>query len=174
MQIRCVLISHDDINQLISIVNNELSNRSTWFKVNKLSLNIDKTNYMIFKNRHSNRNYNDIHIFIDNSELSKVSHTKFLGVIIDESLTWKSHNSHVSNIVSKHCGILFRLKHVLPCTTLFSLYNTLVLPHLHYSNIVWADSNNCNLNSILVKQKCIIRLCTNSAWLRTYLLFSHS
>ena len=60
---------------------------------------------MIFKNRHSNRNYNDIqadiHIFIDNSELSKVSHTKFLGVIIDESLTWKSHNSHVTNIVSK-------------------------------------------------------------------------
>ena len=63
---------------------------------------------MIFKNPHSNRNYNDIqadiHIFIDNSELSKVSqlsHTKFLGVIIDESLTWKSHNSHVTNIVSK-------------------------------------------------------------------------
>ena len=50
-------------------------------------------------------------------------------------------------------------------TTLFSLYNTLVLPHLHYCNIVWADSNNCNLNSILVKQKRIIRLCTNSAWL---------
>ena len=59
----------------------------SWFKVNKLSLNIDKTNYMIFKNRHSNRNYKDIHIFIDNSELSKVSHTKFLGVIIHESLT---------------------------------------------------------------------------------------
>ena len=65
-----VLISHDDIDQLISIVNNELSNLSTWFKVNKLSLNINKTNYMIFKNRHSNRNYNDIHIFTDKSELS--------------------------------------------------------------------------------------------------------
>ena len=160
-----VLISHDDIDQLISIVNNELSNLSTWFKVNKLSLNVNKTNYIIFKNRHSNRNYNDIHIFIDNSDFSKVSHTKFLGVIIDESLTWKSHNSHVTNIVSKYSGILFRLKHVLPCTTLFSLYNTLVLPHLHYCNIVWADSNNCNLNSILVKQKRIIRLCTNFAWL---------
>ena len=66
---------------------------------------------MIFKNRHSNRNYNDIHIFIDNSELSKVSHTKFLGVIIDESLTWKSHILiHVTYIVSKYSGILFWLK----------------------------------------------------------------
>ena len=120
---------------------------------------------MIFKNRHSNRVYDNTHIFIDGTELTKVSHTKFLGVFIDESFTWEKHNSYVTNIVSKYSGILFRLKQLLPCTTLFSLYNTLVLPHLYYCNIIWADSNNCNLNSILVKQKRIVRLCTNSSWL---------
>ena len=122
----------------------------------KLSLNVSKTNYMIFKNRHSNRIYDNTHIFIDGTELTKVSHTKFLGVFIDESFTWEKHNSYVTNIVSKYSGILFRLKQLLQCTTLFSLYNTLVLPHLYYCNIIWADSNNCNLNSILVKQKRIV------------------
>ncbi len=54
---------------------------------------------MIFKNRHSNRLYNsDIHIFIDDTELSKVSHAKFLGVILDELLTWQNHYSYVTNM----------------------------------------------------------------------------
>ena len=160
-----VIMSHHDLDQLIISIDNELSNLSLWFKANKLSLNVSKSIYMFFKNRHSNRIYDNTHIFIDGTELTKVSHTKFLGVLIDESLTWEKHNSYVTNIVSKYSGILFCLKQLLPRSTLFSLYNTLVLPHLYYCNIIWVDSNNCNLNSILVKQKRIVRLCTNSSWL---------
>ena len=50
-----VIMSHHDLDQLISSIDIELSNLSLWFEVNKLSLNVSKTNYMIFKNRHSNR-----------------------------------------------------------------------------------------------------------------------
>ena len=50
------------------------------------------------------------------------------------------------NIVSKYCGILYRLKRVLPSDTLFSLYNTLIFPHLSYCNLIWADSSNTNLH----------------------------
>ena len=60
---------------------------------------------------------------------------------------------------------MYRLRDVLPSKTLFSLYNTLVLPHLFYCNLIWADSNNTNLNSIHIKQKRIVRLCSNSHWL---------
>ncbi len=68
-------------------------NISTWFKANKLSLNVQKIDYIIFKNRHSYRMYNNIHIFIDGVELDQVSYNnKFLGVIIDKSLTWNDHN----------------------------------------------------------------------------------
>ena len=123
-----VIMSNSNLDHLIASINTEMSKISLWFKVNKLSLNVDKTNYVIFKNRHSNRLYNDIHIFIDGIEIKNVPCTKFLGVYVDECLTWQSHNTYVTNII-------------------------------------WADSNNCNLNKILVKQKRIVRLCTNSAWL---------
>ena len=159
-----IIVSNPNLNDLITNVNNELYNISTWFKVNKLSLNIDKTNYMIFKNRHSNRVYNDLNICIDGIKISKVTFTKFLGVIIDDSLTWSNHTTHVLNIISKYSGILFRLKDILSGNTLFSLYNTLVLPHLMYCNLAWADSNNTKLQSIHLKQKRIIRLCSNSHW----------
>ena len=159
------IVSNDNLNDLIHSVNNELHKICTWFKANKLSLNTDKTNYMMFKNRHSNRKYPDLNICIDGTMISKVSHTKFLGIIFDDTLTWSKHTSHITNIVSKYSGILFRLKHILPCKTLFSLYNTLVLPHLHYCSLIWADSNNTNLVTIHIKQKRIIRLCSNSHWL---------
>ena len=88
---------------------------------NKLSPNIHKTNYMIFKNRHSYLTYPDLnYLFIEGIKLSKVSHTKFLGIIINESLTWSNHTTHVANIVSKYSGIMFCLKQIFPCETLFS------------------------------------------------------
>ena len=146
-------------------VNTNLTHLSVWFKANKLSLNIDKTNYIVFKNRHSNRVYNDLNICIDNVRITRVTHTKFLGVIVDESLTWSKHTSNVVNTLSKYCGIFYRLKSVLPSSALFSLYNTLVLPHIMYCNLIWADNNNSNLHLVHLKQKRLIRLCTNSHWL---------
>ena len=160
-----LLAADDNIHDLINTVNSELLNVSTWLNANKLSLNVDKTICMHFKNRYDSRKhiYNDI--LINNRPIMKVSNTKFLGIIIDESLTWKDHNTYITNMVSKYTGILFRLKHTLPYHVLFSLYNSLVLPHINYCNLVWADFNNCNLNSIHVKQKKIIRLCSNSHYL---------
>ena len=160
-----VIVSHANLHDLITTVNHELDKLSVWFKANKLSLNIDKSNYIMFKNRHSNRVYNDMNICIDGLKISRVSCTKFLGVLLDECLTWSKHTTNVTNTLSKYCGILYRLKDILPQKTLFSLYNTLVLPHLTYCNLIWADSNNSNLNSIHIKQKRIMRICSNSHWL---------
>ena len=162
-----LLISHNNLTDLIESTNAELIKISSWLKANKLSLNIGKTTFMLFKNRHNTRlTYpNNIMVNIDNIPISRVSHTKFLGVLLDDNLTWNQHNRHITSIVSKYSGILFRLKQTLPPTTLFSLYTTLVLPHIQYCNIIWADNNNCNLHTIHLKQKKIVRLCTNSHYI---------
>ena len=95
-----------------------------------------------------------------------VSTTKFLGVHLDDSFTWRDHNSYVTNIVSKYTGILYRLKHVLSskCFYLHCIQHWYCLTY-KYCNIIWADNNNSNLNAIHVKQKKIVRLCTNSHYL---------
>ena len=72
-------------------------------KPNKLSCNNAKTNYMYFKNRHNTKlMVEEPNIFMDGTPIyTKVSYTKFLGVLIDDRLTWNKHNTNVSNIVSK-------------------------------------------------------------------------
>ena len=135
-----VLFSHRDPSQLEKVINHELKTISNWFKFNKLSLNIDKTNFMIFKIRHSNKPDLNFKIEIDDKNIEKVDVTKFLGILIDENLAWKSHTSHISKIVSKYNGMIRKIRSYLcPCLkqdSRHSLYDTLVLPYLSYCTLV--------------------------------------
>lgn len=160
-----ILYSHKDPKCLEIELNKELIKISNWFKLNKLSLNIKKTNYMFFKNKHNNKPSINLKIIIDNNELTKVHNTKFLGVLIDDDLSWKSHTIHVSKIVAKYNGIIRKVRPFIPQESLVTLYNTLVLPYLTYCAIIWTDKNNSNLDSLFLVQKRLIRTCTNSLWL---------
>ena len=134
-----ILFSHRDPEKLEKFINNELKKISNWFKFNKLSLNIDKTNFMIFKNKHSDKPDLNFKIEIDDKNIDKVEVTKFLGILIDNNLSWKSHTSHISKIVSKYNGIIRKIRPYLHQDSLLSLYNTLVLPYLSYCTLAWGD-----------------------------------
>src|SRR6218665_868254 len=108
---------------LFQIMNEELSKLSGWFQVNKLSLNISKSNYIIFRSKKSKNLVSpNQSLLIDNIQLTRVDKVKFLGVIIDEHLTWKPHNDHVKSKVNKIVGIIYRLKGSLPNYSLKLLY----------------------------------------------------
>ena len=93
---------HKNVDTLISILNKELDKVSNWLKVNKLSLNIKKTHFILFHNKQKLIN-TKINLKIDNSEIEQAFATKFLGVIINENLTW---SDHVYVLLNKQVRIL--------------------------------------------------------------------
>src|SRR6218665_2562035 len=127
---------------LFQIMNEELSKLSRWFQVNKVSLNITKSNYMIFKsNKFHKLDFSNLNLLIDNTQLARVSKVKFLAAIIDEHLTWKPHIEHVKSKVTKIVGVMCRLKGYLPKHSLKLLYTALLSPYLHYCTVVWAGGS---------------------------------
>ena len=72
------LYSGDDFCELCEIIFLELEKLSIWFAIKKLSLNVEKTNFMIFAN--CNNNYDNLHLCIKDEQIKRVHHTKFLGV----------------------------------------------------------------------------------------------
>ena len=76
-------------------MNNELHNFDLWLKSNKLSVNVEKTKYVIFKTSKKKINHNFL-LHYENEILHQVNSIKFLGVYIDQNLTWKDHINHVS------------------------------------------------------------------------------
>ena len=144
------------LNQLFTITNNELTKLSVWFKANKLSLNISKTNYMLFSNRKYIKS-DAIDLKIDESIINRVSECKFLGTIIDENLTWKPHINLITNKISKNVGIMFKVGQFLSKVTIKTLYCSLVYPYNHYCNIIWANNFSTRLSRIVTLQKRAVR-----------------
>ena len=146
-----------------NIVNNELKEVSNWFKANKLSINASKTNFMILGTSFmTSKIQSDLKISLNNTQLDRVTSTKFLGIIVDENLTWKNHINCTSKTISRNIGVINKLKHFIPYSILRTLYCTLILPYLNYGVVIWGKTCKSYLDKIVKLQKWAIRSITNS------------
>ena len=157
-----IFFTDNNLDNMFKVVNEELSKLSDWFFANKLSLNVTKSSYILFGNKKLYKSHLNLTVKLNDVVLERVQNTKFLGVFIDEHLTWKCHISYVSGKVSRSIGIINKLKNKLPQTTLLCLYDTLVQSHFNYCNIVWGATYPSRLNPLLKLQKRALRVITLS------------
>ena len=85
----------------MEVVNLELKKITCWFYTNKLSINVKKSNFIIFRPR-QNRQTLDVTFNISNYSFDRVKEATFLGIILDEHLTWKSHTAISNNVVGEN------------------------------------------------------------------------
>ena len=109
-----------NLHDIVCQINQEIKIIYSWVKANKLSLNIDKTNFMLFTPKRFSRAMDAL--LIDGKRIMEVSETKFLGVIIDNKLNWKPHIRHVCTKVAKGIGIILKARKVFNHETLSTLY----------------------------------------------------
>ena len=79
-----------------------------------------------------------------------VTEFNFLGLLLDSNLNWKAHTNFISVKIARVIGLLHRLKFVFPKQILFSIYNSLILPHMSYSLLAWGTQ--CNKIELLQKK----------------------
>ena len=101
----------ENVTKLQCKVNKELLKVKSWLEVNKLALNIDKTNYVVF---HYPRKKLPEHILIKfgKNSVTRSRYVKFLGVLMDEHLSWKFHISEVTKKLSRTSGIFSKIRHL--------------------------------------------------------------
>ena len=91
-----------DLKDMIRQINEEMAKIYAWVNANKLSLNIDKTNFMMFMPK--GFSYCADYIVINQTRIQEVKETKILGVIIDNKLKWSAHISYISKRSLKVLG----------------------------------------------------------------------
>jgi hypothetical protein len=139
-------------------INKELSNVLLWLKLNKLTLNIQKTKAMAFHT--PQRKINVPKIQIDNHVIEYVAEFNYLGIYLDRHLNWKKHLDVIRFKISRVSGIMNKLKHFLPQAVLITLYNSLISPHLNYGVLLWG----CKADVLEKAQKKIVRIITLSKY----------
>ena len=156
-----VFFSHKNPEVLLDTVNIELKKVNLWIHANKLSLNLQKTNYMFFSN-----SLKDVpgNVFFDDVNVVRVTSTKFLGLHIDEKLSWASHCTNICKVVSRNTGVIYKLSSFVPQEILLILYSTLILPYLNYGVLAWGKSLKTQLDKICVAQKRVVRVVFNASY----------
>ena len=142
-----IILSNNNLKELECLVNRELGNVSEWLKANKLSLNIKKLNFVIFRPRQKNMPFTPRIRILDSvtntyANLEMKDYVKYLGLMIDSNLSWKYHIESICHKISKSIGIIAKIRHYVPRRVLLSVYNSLIVPYLTYGICAWG---NCPL-----------------------------
>ena len=142
------MFTHDkDLTVLTRKCNQYLCEINSWFLANRLSLNVQKTCYMLFKPRVKMKTRNTIDLFINGLKIDQSSSSTYLGITLDEDLKWINHIDHVYRKVIRFTGIFYKMRYIMPFTCLKNLYFALVYPHrLYYTEL--------NYTPILTKVIC--------------------
>ena len=150
-----LFISHKNLNHVQHMINEELKDIVIWLRANKLSLNINKTYYMLFSNKKIAQP--NITIEIVKQPITCLTKTKFLGVIIDNKLSWKEHISYVCGKVAKGVRIISKVRKYVK-STLLELYYSFIYPYLTYCNHVWGLSCKSYMDALVKLQKRAVRI----------------
>ena len=149
---------HKDSHRLVEIINIEKRNILSWIRANKLSLNLQKTKYMLFS---KSINSLPANIIFENTPLECVSFNTFVGAMVDQKLSWRYHIDNICKIISGNIGIIYKVKS-LPLNFLIMLYSSMILLYLNYGFLVWGNTHQTSLDKVFLLQKKIIRIICNS------------
>ena len=116
-------------------------------KLNKLSINVNKTKCMFFNKR---RHVTPLQFAMNNKSIDVVQHLNYLGIMLGENMSWKTHIAMVRNKLSRINAILHRLKYYFPQNILITLYKSLFTHHVNYGSLLWGQAGE-NLDKILKK-----------------------
>ena len=131
--------------------NRDLKNISQWLKANKVSLNVKKTELIIFR-QNKNPLHHSVKFKLNGKRLFPTSSVKYLGVFLDQHLYWNKELAHVITKLNQGIGILSKLRHYANLNILKIVYHSLVGSHLHYSAQLWGLTNTGNIDKIRVLQ----------------------
>ena len=164
---------YDDIyfesNDLITLertVNEELKKLCLWLNVNRLALNVSKTNFVIFRANKSL--YHNVTLIMNRKAITQTSHVKYLGVFVDEHLNWNHHVSHVARKIGRGIGVLAKLRHYLTPQMLKNVYYCLVYSHLSYGIHVWGSAASCTLDKLVKLQKKAVRILSGKQYFQIH------
>ena len=154
-----ILVTDSNEEDFNSNINQSFTSLITWFNSNLLTLNFHKTHYIQFKTK----NYYQVQTEVqyDNKVTANSTETKFLGLIIDETLSWKQQVDIIATKLCSACYVLWNLTHIVPQTTLRIIYYANIHSIISYGIIF--GGNSPNVNKLFILQKKIVRIISNIA-----------
>ena len=139
-----IYFESNNLKLLERTMNKELEKLYEWLCINRLSLNISKTNFVIFSP--PNKPKIPVTIKINKEAIDETKYVKYLGILIDSELSFKYHIVELKKKISRAIGILYRLRPFVNTKLLTSVYYAIIYPFLLYGVVIWGNAGITLLN----------------------------
>ena len=138
------------------ILNTELEKVSSWLAANKLSLNVKKSNFLHFHYGRSQKK--KLEIKINGTLVEEKDSTKYLGVFIDNKLTWKTQIQHIKTKLARGIGMMSKIRYYVDEACLLKMFFSFVQSHINYNVVNWSCARNATLKPLETKLKNAVRI----------------
>ena len=159
-----LLCSKRNLKELRKTMNEELSLLFEWLCANRLSLNVSKTEFIVFRPNRKTINQT-FTLKLNQKTIRESTKIKYLGVLLDNKLSWSLHITELCKKISRAIGMLFKMKSLCPTATLKSIYYSLFHSHLSYGISVWGTAKTSLSHKIFLLQKRAVRVIAKADFL---------
>ena len=142
-----------------AILQPDLNRFAKWFTNNVLTINKKKIKSMVFGTRAKVKRAKDIRFKIDGVDLQMVPSYKYLGVVLDSTLTYSNHISTTLGTISHKLYVLGKVRRYLTPEAALQIFNSMILPYFDYADVVYAKSFKCNLEKLQRAQNKALKAC---------------
>ena len=146
-----IILTADTIEQINEQLEILIDNLQKWVISNGLVLNLKKTKYMIFAQTRNTKLPQPL--IITDTLIEHIHEARFLGVIMDDKLSWSHHIKSVESKMCRYVGIMYKIKKYLPLNARIQIYHSFVQSHINYCSLVWGFSSRSYIETIFSKQK---------------------
>ena len=137
----------------------DLDNIANWCKGNKLTINTKKTKSMLFGSNKKLKNTRLPNLKLNGNDLEYVTHYKYLGIILDSTLTFKNQIQNTIKIVAHKISLLQKIRNYINKNAAIQIYKTMIVPYIDYGDIITYNISNKYLNKLQTLQDRALKIC---------------
>lgn len=141
-------VNGDNADTIEHKLNQELQNVAKYLRINSLKLNIRKTKFMLVRDHRKQIQPNRCNIKIDDEVIEEIKETKYLGIVIDENLSFNQQAEFIIKKVAKKVNFLYRINRYVSMYTRVTIYKTIVAPHFDYCNTIMVNFSKFNIQRL--------------------------
>ena len=152
-------LQNSNLRSLFDTANAELIKAKNWFQSNKLTLNVSKTKYILFRSKNMHVDFSQLNLQIGNEKIERIGDDckdkffKFVGIRLDEHLTWAHQINHVHSKLASGNYAIAQTKNFLPKKIRLTIYNSLFRSHMEFGILSWGGVSASKLDKITKLQK---------------------
>ena len=140
--------SSKDVNEIERALCRDLQLLESWLRDNSLFLNKSKTECVLFGTASRLSTVTNFSIYVSGSLIERVSEFKYLGVVLDESLSWTAHVKYILGKAGKRVGMLSQIRTNVTTNTADLIYKSFILPVIDYCDTVWNCCGKVNSDNL--------------------------